>query len=114
MIFRVLQSLSFVLVLISASPALSNALDSKMIFNLKKGHNSTCIPNISRQAKSIGLNATKNSVEIYCECLSNFYFNDFTTADYSYLKKHKYNLPPRIEKNKRQIQVYCAELHLYK
>lgn len=88
------------------------ALNPILIMELKSGYVETCRPTIVRQLESVGL-ANAPKARIYCECLSNFYFNDFTNSDYQYLKKSNGLLPERIRETQNQIRVYCADLHLY-
>lgn len=107
-----LGRLSIFLLVFTTSAHAENALNPILVQELKTGYIKSCVPNISQQLASVGL-PTKPKAKDYCECLSNFYFNDFTDIDYQYLKKSEGVLPLRIRENQIQIREHCADLHLF-
>jgi hypothetical protein len=89
----------------------SEPLKPALIVRLKEGHMRTCIPEINRQAVSVGLSFSAASVESFCRCLGTFYFNELTTADFEEMKARG-DLPERISTNRKKLQEYCSSLHL--
>jgi hypothetical protein len=103
---------SLMFLFLVATPALtSEPLKPALIIRLKEGHMKVCVSEITRQAVSIGLNFSATSVENYCRCLGNFYFNDLTTVDFEEMDVRG-DLPERISKIRKQLQEYCSSLHL--
>lgn len=109
--FRV-SLLALLIALIVDEGLAEPAATSKQIFHLKKGHLDTCLPNIANQLKSMGLEVARSNVQLYCECLGNFYFNDLTRSEFSEIEKSQGALPKRIEKQQRAIQEYCVDQHI--
>lgn len=98
-------------VLVPSQAPANQALDPELILALKKGHMGTCLPTITRQIKSTGLPVSRDKIELYCECLGNFYFNDLTKREFSEMEKNNGGLPERIARQRRAIQEYCLDVH---
>jgi hypothetical protein len=101
---------SLLFLIFTAKFSSAATLDPAIIIGIKKGHITSCEPTVKRQTDSVSHNISIRQVQLYCECLGNFYFNDFTTQDYAYLKQNKV-LPPRSAENRKSYQEYCASLH---
>ena len=100
------------MIIFPVSAIASDALNPALIFNLKKGHKSSCVPTIQQQLKSIGMDNIKAKAIIYCDCLGILYFNEFTESDYAEMKANN-RLPEHTRNNRKQFQEYCADLNLY-
>lgn len=83
--------------------------DSDVIFHFKKGHKKSCVPTITRQLVATGFQMPKEKVELYCECLGNYYFNEMSKKEITEMNSGK--TPHRIIEQRRDISEYCADLH---
>jgi hypothetical protein len=86
------------------------SVDSGAIAQLKKGHAETCIPNISDQLETSGLNYSSESVRSYCACLADFYWDGASTEEVKSLTKGV--IPKRISDGRYDAQGRCLEAHL--
>jgi hypothetical protein len=109
---KFLFTYSLLFLIFTAKFSSAATLNPAIIIGLKKEHVMTCVPTIKRQTDSVSPNITISQTQMYCECLSNFYFNDFTTQDLAYLKQNR-DLPTRLAANRKSYQEYCASLHFY-
>lgn len=88
----------------------SRVVNAKIIFELKSGHLKSCIPTVEKQFKSIGVPINSETLDLYCSCLGNLYFNDLTQREYKEMLRIK-ELPSNISRKRRDFQNYCADLH---
>ena len=109
--FKILLLTSILSGLVTYQATASQALDPEIIMDLKKGHKQTCTPTVSRQLITMGIPINNYKIELYCECLGNFYFNDFTKIEFEQMKDNKGRLPTTITDKRRDIQKYCADVH---
>ena len=90
-----------------------SALNPELIVELKRGYTETCVPTIVQQLKSIGYDNAPEFAKRYCECLGTLYFNDFTRDEYDEMRNNSGGeLPRRVAENRKELQEYCAEIHL--
>ena len=85
---------------------------SELIVKLKDGHKNTCVPNIGKQLRDVGISASDEDVDSYCSCLGTLYFNDLSNAELSEMVDRPGALPARIEAQREILQQQCASLHL--
>lgn len=97
--------------LTSGSPDASTPHPS-IINDLKSGHMRTCVPNILGQFESVTGSSDVRSVELYCACLGNFYFNEISVSDVEQIARGE--IPQNITAQRSEVQNYCADLHLAK
>ena len=81
-----------------------------VINNLKVGHKRTCVPNILRQQESATGSFDRDAVELFCECVGNFYFNEISVSDVEQISKG--TIPEKIAMQRTEVQTYCTNLHL--
>ncbi len=81
-----------------------------VINNLKVGHKRTCVPNILRQQESVTGSFDRDAVELFCECVGNFYFNEISASDVEQISKG--TIPEKIAMQRTEVQTYCTNLHL--
>ena len=81
-----------------------------VINNLKVGHKRTCVPNILRQQESVTGSFDRDAVELFCECVGNFYFNEISVSDVEQISKG--TIPEKIAMQQTEVQTYCTDLHL--
>jgi hypothetical protein len=111
---RILLSMFLTLIMsvtVSDQATANQALDPRLILDLKQGHMKTCSATIVTQLRSIGSSLGQEVAIRYCECVGNLYFNDLTKAEYSEMVRTNGSLPNRVTAIRRQIQEHCATTH---
>ena len=93
---------------ISVEPIHAKPLSQSIIQKLKAGHKKTCIPTTKKYIETLGVDPSFTNLSRYCDCVGEFYFDDFTVADYKNVKKGNL-LPARHMKRRAYYQQICYD-----